>query len=267
MDKGALMGAMYHIQNAIVSMITPPGIFVILFWVAAFYTGKYRKFFIFGGILFYLLSTYYVGNKLVRPIENRYNKPLAEVKDADGIVLLGAGAYTGSSNLPVAEGSFKRVVYAVMLARKYNLPIIFSGANNEIRATRETLHEMEEGIGFKLPEVSEVEFDRKASILYPDSSANTIQNAMRAIDLFHEEGIDHPKIYLVTSAIHMNRAKPLFEEYGFEVIPAATDFRTRSDICYCFFNPSPEGIHLSYVAVHEAIGSLRDMLKRLFRHK
>ena len=150
MDKEGVMGAMYHIQNAIVSMITPPGIFVLLFFLTAWYARKYRKFFLFLGVLFYLFSTYYVGNLLVRPIENRYNKPLQKEK-TDAIVLLGAGAYTGSSNLPVAEGSFKRLVYAVMLSRKYGLPIIFSGANNEITATRESLHEMEEGIGFSLP--------------------------------------------------------------------------------------------------------------------
>ena len=256
------MGAMYHIQNAIVSMVTPPGIFVLLFFLAAWYARKYRKFFLFLGVLFYLFSTYYVGNLLVKPIENRYNKPLQEEK-ADAIVLLGAGAYTGSSNLPVAEGSFKRLVYAVMLAKKYDLPIIFSGANNEINATRESLYEMKETIGFSLPEIKTDKLPHKASIVYPESSANTIQNAMRVIDLFSAEGVTHPKIYLVTSAIHMKRAQPLFEEYGFTVIPAATDFRTRSDICYCFFTPSSEGLHLSYVAFHEALGNLRDGLKRL----
>jgi len=255
---------MYHIQNAIVSFITPPGIFVLLFFIAALYARKYRKFFLFAGVLFYLLSTYYVGNILVKPIEKEYNKPLQEAR-VDAIVLLGGGAYIGSSNLPVSEGSMKRLVYAVMLSKKYNLPIVFSGANNEINATRESLQEMTKSIGFSLPEVNTDRLPHKASILYPASSANTIQNAMRAIDLFHKEGIEHPKIYLVTSATHMRRASALFEEYGFYVVPAATDFRTRSDLCYCFFTPSVEGLHLSYFAFHEVLGNLRDMLKRFMK--
>ncbi len=224
---------------------------------------RYRIIFGTVTILFYLLSTYWIGNILVSKIEKPYNVPLKEAK-VDGVIVLGGGHYKGSANLPLEAGAFKRLIYATMIAKKHNLPLIFAGADYELVATRECIKELNATLDLNLSNISNERIVNKFSITYTLNSINTIQNAMRAYDLFAQNGISHPKIYLVTSAFHMKRASGIFEDFKFDIIPAATDFRTRSDFCYCFYFPSISGLQLTNIAIHEMLGSLRDHLKRIF---
>jgi uncharacterized SAM-binding protein YcdF (DUF218 family) len=53
-------------------------------------------------------------------------------------------------------------------------------------------------------------------------SRNTFENAQFAREILTEKDIN--KIILVTSASHMPRSIHLFEEQGFDVIPAPTDY-------------------------------------------
>ncbi len=239
-----------------------PGAFVLLFFIAALLVKRYRILFVSLALLFYLASTYYVGNKLVRKLEQPYNKPLQETP-VNGVVVLGGGHYKGSSNLPLEEGSFKRLVYGIMIAKKHHLPIIYAGADYEIDATQESIKEMNEALDLNLTTQNHI--FPKFSILYTENALNTQQNAQKSYQLFADQNITHPKIYLVTSATHMRRAKALFESYGMEVIPAATDFKTRSDSCYCFYYPTTSGLRLTNIAVHELLGSLRDQVKSWFQ--
>src|SRR5690606_3989740 len=55
-----------------------------------------------------------------------------------------------------------------------------------------------------------------------DASVNTSSNAARTAELLRAAGIDH--ILLVTSALHMPRARAAFERTGLTVFPAPTDF-------------------------------------------
>jgi len=215
-------------------------------------------------ILFYLSSIYAVGNYLVSKIEEPYNIALENTK-ADGVIVLGGGHYKGSSNLPLEPGAFKRLVYAIMIAKKRNLPLIFAGADYELIATQDCIKEFNKNLDLNLTNISNDKIYNKFSITYTLNSANTIQNAMRAYDLFAKNGIKKPKIYLVTSAFHMYRARRIFEDFNFTTIPAATDFRTRSDSCYCFYYPSVNGLELTNMAIHEGLGSLRDYIKRIFK--
>ena len=54
------------------------------------------------------------------------------------------------------------------------------------------------------------------------NSRNTYENAAFSWDFLSQKGIR--RIMLVTSAMHMPRAVALFENQGFEVIPAPTDY-------------------------------------------
>ncbi len=256
------IGFSYHFQKLIESLVTTPGLFVFLFFVAALLVRKYRPFFLIAALLFYLTSIYYTGNKMVHALEKPYNIPLQEA-NVDGVVVLGAGYYKGSSNLPLEESSFKRFMYGIMIAKKRQLPIIYAGAFNEREAAQLTTQELNDTLDLNLTTPKDGKLRKKFAIYYTKNSANTAQNAAETYALFHEQGIAHPKIYLVTSASHMHRAKPLFEAYGIEVVPAATDFKTRSDSCYCFYYPTSKGLQLNDIAVHEILGYLRDTLKNL----
>ena len=210
-----------------------------------------------------MLCTYYIANKVLFTLEHPYNKPLKQAQ-VNGVVVLGGGHYKGSSNLPLEEQSFKRLMYAIMIAKKQNLPIIYAGADYEIDAAKITIKELNDTLRLNLRTPQTTGIDKNFSIRYTQNSHNTEQNARETFNLFHTSNIDTPKIYLVTSATHMKRAKALFESYGMQVVPAATDFKTRNDSCYCFYYPTESGLRLNNIAIHEFLGILRDNIKRLF---
>lgn len=71
---------------------------------------------------------------------------------------------------------------------------------------------------------------------------------------------DRPRIYLVTSAWHMARAKMLFDRAGFEVIPVPTDFEMscagERSLEFGDFIPSADALLRNSCAVKEWIGRL-----------
>ncbi len=243
------------------SVLNVPGFFVLLFFLAAILVKKYRLFFFLFSILFYLLSTYYIGNKLITPLEKPYNIPLEETK-VDGVVILGGGHYKGSSNLPLAESAFKRLMYGIMIAKKRNLPIIYAGAGNELESAQLCIDELNDSFDLNLT-ANKDKLLSSFSIVYTHDALNTQQNAEKTAKIFYEHNITKPKIYLVTSATHMRRAKALFQEYNMKVVPAATDFKSRSDSCYCFYYPTINGLYINNIVIHETLGRIRDILKSL----
>ena len=71
-----------------------------------------------------------------------------------------------------------------------------------------------------------------------------------------------PKIILVTSAFHMNRAKKLFERQGLKVIAYPVDFKSQLKPTSYFFKspsaiiPNADSLSLSSKAIRELIGRL-----------
>ncbi len=224
---------------------------------------RFRVFFIFSSIIFYLLSTQFIGNKLLYPLENEYNKPLKK-QDVDAVVILSGGHNSANANLPIQDAAFKRFVYGIMIAKKENLPIVFTGAGIRdycaVDAAKETVKELNEYLDINLSISNKLE-DRFL-IVFEDSSLDTYENAAFTKKLFEKNGILKPKIYLVTSAFHMKRSVLLFEKEGFIVYPAATGFMISDELSFLAYFPSMGGLRSSYYALHEYIGILsRKLLK------
>lgn len=59
-------------------------------------------------------------------------------------------------------------------------------------------------------------------VVLEEGSGNTRENAQHVAKILEAEGID--QIILVTSALHMQRARRLFESTGLLVLPSPTDF-------------------------------------------
>jgi len=262
------MGIIYIVSKFFTFLVLPPGIFIILFFLAAFYVKRYKMVFIFFAICFYLLSNTLVSNFLLEPLEKPYNKIFTKNRQADAVIILGGGNVQGSANLPLGDSAYKRAIYGLYIAKTQNLPLLFSegslrGQESEAGSFLKSMHEIDKYLAVKLSFSKKLERG-KFSILTEDKSLDTFQNAKFTREKFDKFGIKKPTIYLVTSAFHMTRAKLLYEHFGFGVIPSATDFKInhRNFVFWDFF-PHMYALENSFLALHEYAGLFSLKLRRI----
>lgn len=177
-------------------------------------------------VLLFLASTEIVSGALLGSLE--YSTPhatLAALSEAEWIVILGGGTVYGvppqyaettdteRRNLAALQPeSMARALHGLRLARRLDLPVVFSGGNvfpdptlpAEATVARALLIDL--GLD---PQRVTAERD----------SRTTAENAARTREL-----IGPRTIALVTSAWHMRRAVLAFERAGFDVMPAPGPF-------------------------------------------
>jgi len=230
-------------------LFLPPGIFIFGLLLAFFLVRSLKKIFFILFASFYFISTQYGSNMLLKPLEQF---TLSDNIKPKAIVVLGSGATIGGK-FKASSGGFKREVRAVLLAKKTNLPIVFSGGGfgvlNEADAFKSDL------------EILQKNFDFNATVYYERDALNTIQNAQYTNLLFEQKGFAK-EIYLVTSAYHMKRATELFKDNGFKVITKPADFKN-DDNTYLTFLPNMGYLNNSYEAIHEYFGLLQIYLTHL----
>ncbi len=240
----------------------PPGLFIVLTILAVLFYKRARGYLALVAIIFYMLSCKAVGNFLLTPFEEPYNHVHTPQK-VDAMVVLSGGSYGKSANLTLGHNSLKRLLYGIMIAKKENLPIIYSGRGllkyDESQSAKDTVKELNDYLDIKLQKSDGIE--NKFSIFYEDKSLNTYENAKFTKAIFLKRGVKEPTIYLVTSAFHMTRSLKLYKYFGFNVIPLATDFMTIKQVHLGDFVPSTMGLQMSYHALHEAVGLLQLKLK------
>jgi uncharacterized SAM-binding protein YcdF (DUF218 family) len=239
-------------------LILPPGIFIVLLFLAAFYAKKYRKLFFTSAVLFYLLSTKTVSVFLAAPLEHHFAPVKQLPEKIDAVVVLGGGNYLGSPNLPLSEGSMKRFLYGIMLAKEYDLPLIFTGGWKDPEAVRQTVDELNHSLDLNLSMPQN--FMHTFSLYIEGKSKNTHENALFTKTFLQQSGINNPHIALVTSAFHILRANMIFTKVGFNTLPAPTDYKAVY-ASHLNFLPSTDALKLSYLALHEYLGYLRYLFK------
>jgi uncharacterized SAM-binding protein YcdF (DUF218 family) len=93
------------------------------------------------------------------------------------------------------------------------------------------------------------------TMLLESQSTTTTENAADTARLLRPRGIR--QILLVTSALHMQRARGLFERAGFEVVPAPTDYEVvERPFRLLDVVPDTEALDGSSRALKEIIGRL-----------
>jgi uncharacterized SAM-binding protein YcdF (DUF218 family) len=142
----------------------------------------------------------------------------------------------GAQAIVVLTGGYGRNKEAARLHRETGLPVLASGGDGEAAAIKKHLED-----DFHVP-VRWTEGD----------SLNTEQNALFAAKILRQENIQI--IILVTHALHMRRARKMFEDCGLEVIPAPADFSSFAPLEWDNFLPSTEGKKLTKSALHEIFG-------------
>lgn len=125
-----------------------------------------------------------------------------------GIVL---GPFTGEArNFPIRSEAV-RFTQAVQLYKLNKFNKFLLSGNDDSNLTR--LHLIDLGIPSE-------------DILVEDKSNNTYENAVLSKRFLNQRGDSSKKILLITSALHMRRAKKCFDKVGLKVTPFRVDYRT-----------------------------------------
>jgi uncharacterized SAM-binding protein YcdF (DUF218 family) len=206
-----------------------------------------------GAGLLLVLSFPVVGSFLLSRLEPPYSDPLQS--RADAIVVLGGGTYAQAPEYDgdtVSSASLERLRYAAKLHRLSQKPILVTGGNPRQYSTAESAQMrallQEWGISVQWAEAA---------------SNNTLENARNSYAMLAPDGIR--RIYLVTHAWHMPRARDAFESAGFLVVPAPTLYSAQRPLRAVDFVPDAEGLALSARFCREILGFFWYRLQSLFR--
>jgi uncharacterized SAM-binding protein YcdF (DUF218 family) len=189
----------------------------------------------------YVLATPLFSNALLSIVCVRN----AQAPDAQAIVVLSAGFRANApeyGGLTADSLTLERLRYAVRLERESHLPILVSGG--QIARGEPPLADI-------MGEVLESDFGITPRWKESQSST-TAENATYSARILRTAGVQ--RIYLVTHAWHMARARLAFRRAGFDVIPMGTGLPefTRWDVNAII--PSARGFLNSFYACHEMIG-------------
>jgi uncharacterized SAM-binding protein YcdF (DUF218 family) len=204
---------------------------------------------LFGLLLLIVPSTGCVAEALMHPLESMY--PAKRVEDytaAEAIVVL--GGTTAATSLPRLEAEEIRGARLLTAARLYRarkaMKIIVTGGKYRIapgvyRTEAEDMRDVLEGMGVP-----------RDAIVMEQNARNTSENALYTSQLLEPGG---GKVLLVTSALHMPRAKALFAKQGVDVEPVPCSFLSGAK-----FGPivglKPEVVHMQHTesAIKEYVG-------------
>ncbi len=236
------------ITNAVVAPLLPPGIVLVILLAAVLQAWRRPleawKPVALAFIVLYALSTPFVALQLLRWLEPAPRDPLAD-RSGQAIVVLGGGIYYAAPEYggdTVKSQTLVRLRYAARLHRALNKPVLVTGGAPEGNPAPEA-QLMKEALerDFRTP-VQWVE----------ERSRNTFENARFTYRLLDAAGVR--RIYLVTHARHMLRARLAFERAGFTVIPAPTGYTTRFGLTVLDFLPRADALLDSSVFFHEVVG-------------
>jgi uncharacterized SAM-binding protein YcdF (DUF218 family) len=206
-------------------------------------------------VVLWLGSNRWVSYALARSLEWR-NLPPETTPQAEVIVVLGGGTESADYPRPMTEinSAGDRVLYASELYHAGAAPLILvSGGNLEFSSARGTTPAEEMTELLMLTGVPE-------TAIWPQTqSQNTYEDAYYSAQMLKEKQIT--EVILVTSAMHMPRAKALFEKQGIAVIAAPTDYTITQQNWDSVFHPSlGEGV-INLLPNSGALGLTTNVLK------
>lgn len=243
---------MFLLKKILTPFLLPPGIFIVILLCSGlwFLYRKQRKAGLLNltiGLALWLFAILPVSNVLMHGLESKYHLP----KDAQGdvIILLGGGVYYGVPDLSgvgaPSEDMLSRIVTAVRLQKKLNVPVIISGG------VVFSGHASEALIGKRFLVDLGVPADK---IVMEENSRDTLENTRYTKEICERHQFKKP--LLITSAYHMERAVWSFQKIGLEVTPFPANFHTHEGGQYSWHDFLPRDLRSAYTALHEYLGLL-----------
>jgi uncharacterized SAM-binding protein YcdF (DUF218 family) len=165
-----------------------------------------------------------LGTFLLRPLEERFPPPPANIPAPAGIIVLGGALDTEKSE---ARGQIyfspdgARMTAGVELARRYpSARLVFTGGSAGLLGEwpAEAIGARKFWLSLGVPE---------ERMMFEAKSRNTWENALFTRDLVKPKPGE--TWLLVTSAWHMTRSVGIFRHLGFDVIPYPVAYRTFGD--------------------------------------
>lgn len=236
------------ITKAFSALLAPLGIVLVILLVAALVAWRrplaaWRPVAL-ALIVLYPLSTHFVADQLLWWLEPAPRDPAAD-RSGQAIVVLGGGTYFSAPEYggdTVKAQVLARLRYAAHLHRALDKPVLASGGAPEGNSVPEAR---------LMREVLQQDF-RITVQWIEEGSRNTFENAQLSASLLKPAGVQ--RIYLVTHAWHMRRARVAFEHAGFNVISAPTGYATRFKLTALDFLPDARALYDSGLFFREATG-------------
>lgn len=201
-------------------------------------------------LVLYLAATPLMANLLLQGLEPKPRLTETVIKNSNAqaiVVIAGPDGYYSAPEYgrdTAGPGMLMRLRYAATLQHKTNLPLAVIGGDPLGRGVPAAEY---------MKRILRQEFN--TPVLWTNGeSMHTFDNARYASEALKRNGIK--RIYLVTHAWHMRRARLAFENQGLTVVPAPTAFTTESQLGKNFFAliPRAEAMQLTNLAIHEWIG-------------
>lgn len=161
---------------------------------------------------------------LLRPLEDRFPVPPANMEAPSGMIVLGGALdedLSAARGAPSIGDAAARLTAGVELARRFpQAKLIFTGGSANLRGRG-----LDEARGVRALWLSlGVPADQ---MIFEDKSRNTFENATMTRALVHPA--PGARYLLVTSAAHMPRSMGIFRHDGWTVTAYPVDYRTFGD--------------------------------------
>jgi uncharacterized SAM-binding protein YcdF (DUF218 family) len=190
------------------------------------------------------LSMPFASLRLIRTLEVHPAAHASDMAQAQALVVLGGGISHDQPEYAAdisTNATLQRLRYAAFLHNHYDIPILVTGGSPSGG----------EAEGWVMKRELESLFNVPVRWLETESD-NTAENAAFSWRILQADGVN--TIALVTHAWHMPRAKRVFEQAGFTVIPAPTGFHTVGMKGIMNFIPQSNYLNLSNIAIREWVG-------------
>lgn len=240
---------MIYLNKVLPIFVSPLGLVLILLMLAIY--RRRQSFVISAVIILYVASAPFTSYYLLRSIEGGAIKLTPEdAPQSDAVVVLGGMIdwIQTSSGVVTEWGDPDRFWDGVALVKANRAPLlIFTGSKLPWQLGLETEGEVLK----RYAQMLHVSSDR---ILVTERVENTADEAKAVSRLFD---LAPKKIILVTSAFHMQRAKYLFEQVGFDVFAYPVDFRAATQLdVWTAFLPSANALSTTDFCLREWLGRM-----------
>ena len=250
---------MFHFISKILAFLISPitWVFILLIWTIFTKSSKRKKILLFSSFLtLFIFSNRFIINEVIRYWEVPINTIHEDKKYDYAIVLGGYSVYDPEWDRLEFIGAADRLFVPLQMYHQNQIQhFILSGGSGSIEYP-----ERKEAIGVQ-KFLSQIGVKEKHIIIEPDSK-NTHENAMFTKKILDSLQLKNKSILLVTSSLHMRRAKGCFEKenINFDILSVDRHSADRSFHYKVLLLPSADALSGWYYLIHEMVGYLSYVL-------